>query len=74
MPSGFECDCYSVVGNIVESRLIANDYTGENVYVMTLECNDIVFDLCINAADVIGEPAEGRRFKGRIWLQGQVEF
>ena len=74
MPSGFECDCYSVVGNIVESRLITNDYTGEDIYVLTLECNDIVFDLCINARDVTGEPAQGRRFKGRIWLQGQVEF
>ena len=74
MPSGFECDCYSVVGNIVESRQFNNDYTGETIYVMTLECNDIIFDLCINANDVVGEPAEGRRFKGRIWLQGQVEF
>lgn len=74
MPSGFECDSYSVVGNIVESRILSNDYTGEDVYVMTLECNDIVFDMCINARDLIGEPAEGRRFKGRIWLQGQVEF
>ena len=74
MPSGFECDCYSIIGNIVESRMYNNDYTGEDIYVMTLECNDIVFDLCINAKDVIGEPTEGRRFKGRIWLQGQVEF
>ena len=74
MPSGFECDSYSVVGNIVESRILSNNYTGEDVYVMTLECNDIVFDMCINARDLIGEPAEGRRFKGRIWLQGQVEF
>lgn len=74
MPSGFECDSYSVVGNIVESRMLSNNYTGEDLYVMTLECNDIVFDMCINARDLIGEPAEGRRFKGRIWLQGQVEF
>ena len=74
MPSGFECDSYSVIGNIVESRMLSNNYTGEDVYVMTLECNDIVFDMCINARDLIGEPAEGRRFKGRIWLQGQVEF
>lgn len=74
MPSGFECDSYSVVGNIVESRMLSNNYTCEDVYVMTLECNDIVFDMCINARDLIGEPAEGRRFKGRIWLQGQVEF
>ena len=74
MPSGFECDSYSVVGNIVESRMLSNNYTGEDVYVMTRECNDIVFDMCINARDLIGEPAEGRRFKGRIWLQGQVEF
>ena len=74
MPSGFECDSYSVVGNIVESRMLSNNYTGEDMYVMTLECNDIVFDMCINARDLIGEPAEGRRFKGRIWLQGQVEF
>ena len=74
MPIGFESDSYSVVGKIVESRMLSNNYTGEDVYVMTLECNDIVFDMCINARDLIGEPAEGRRFKGRIWLQCQVEF
>lgn len=74
MPSGFECDCYSVVGNIIEAYPVTNSLTGEKIYVMTLECNDIVFDLCINEHDITGVPAEGRRFKGRIWLQGQVEF
>ena len=41
---------------------------------MTLCCNDLYFDVCINAADLIGEPQTGRRFKGVIWMQGQVNF
>lgn len=74
MPSGFECDAYSVIGNILESRLTENSLTGEKVYILTLECNDILFDMCINERDLTGVPEAGRRFKGRIWLQGQVEF
>jgi len=30
--------------------------------------------VCINAKDLIGEPEEGRRFKGVIWLQGFVNY
>ena len=74
MPSGFECDSYSVIGNIIETKLCSNNLTGEEVYILTLECNDIMLDLCINKEDVIGIPEYGRRFKGNIWLQGQVEL
>ena len=28
----------------------------------------------IDLHDVLGEPAVGRRFKGQIWLQGNVKF
>lgn len=74
MPSGFECDAYSVIGNITDVQLIENSLTQEKLYVLSLECNNIFFDLCINECDLMGVPQVGRRFKGRIWLQGQVEF
>lgn len=74
MPSGFECDSYTVIGNILHCNRTKNNLTGEEIYIMTLECNDIFFDLCINAKAVYGVPEEGRRFKGRIWLQGEVDF
>ena len=41
---------------------------------MTIECNDIQFDICINREDLLGEAKVGRRFKGLIWLQGQLHF
>ena len=41
---------------------------------MNLECNDMGFDICINAKDLLGEPEIGRRFKGSIWLQGHMNF
>ena len=34
----------------------------------------LVFDVCINQADLLGEPAVGRRFKGAIWMQGQLNY
>lgn len=74
MPTGFECDNYQVVGNIMDCRLVKNTYTSEEFYCMAIECNDIVFDMCINKSDLTGEPKIGRRFKGHIWLQGQFDF
>ena len=74
MPYGAECDQYSVLGEIVECEKVKNELTGESIYVMNINCNELYFDLCINEKDVYGEPAVGRRFKGYIWLQGCINF
>lgn len=74
MPCGVECDQYSVIGEILEVQKLKNMYTKEDIYVLTLECNDLLFDICINSQDLLGEPAVGRRFKGQIWLQGILNF
>ena len=74
MPCGVECDQYSVIGEIQELTKERNAVTGEEIYIMTLECNDLVFDVAVNCADLIGEPAIGRRFKGQVWLQGEINF
>ena len=74
MPYGVECDQYSVLGEITELRLATNDITGEKVYILTILCNELSFDVCINEKDIYGEPQVGRRFKGVIWLQGYINF
>lgn len=74
MPCGVECDQYSVMGEILELSVENNTYTKEKIYIMTLECNNLIFTMAINSMDVMGEPAVGRRFKGQIWLQGAVKF
>lgn len=74
MPYGIECDQYSVLGEIQSVDIISNVLTEEEICRMTLECNDIQFDVCINKKDLLGEPMVGRRFKGVIWLQGQLHF
>ena len=43
-------------------------------YTHLLSCNELVFDVCINQKDLLGEPMPGRRFKGTIWLQGKINF
>lgn len=74
MPYGVECDQYSVLGEIQECHMVVNTITKEEIYQMTIYCNELVFDLCINRKDVFGEPMTGRRFKGIIWLQGYINF
>ncbi|MCR4691899.1 MAG: DUF3881 family protein [Lachnospiraceae bacterium] len=74
MPYGIECDQYSILGEIVSSESFENKLTGEKIYLMTLCCNDLYFDVAINEKDLIGEPQAGRRFKGVIWMQGEVNF
>lgn len=74
MPYGVECDQYSILGEILDSQKLQNSLSGESIYRMTINCNDLIFDLCINEADLLGEPAVGRRFKGTVWMQGYVNF
>ncbi|MBQ3061348.1 MAG: DUF3881 family protein [Lachnospiraceae bacterium] len=74
MPCGVECDQYSVIGEILDLEEEINVYTHEKIYIMSLNCNDIVFTMAIAARDLLGEPKIGRRFKGQIWLQGHVRF
>lgn len=74
MPYGVECDQYSILGEIVAMRQVTNDVTGEQVYVLTICCNELTFDVCINIIDLFGEPQVGRRFRGIIWLQGFINF
>lgn len=74
MPYGVSCDRYSIIGTIVEISDTINVITEEEIYKMTIDCNGITFDLAINKADIVGEPAIGRRFKGIIWMQGVIGF
>jgi len=74
VPYGSESDSYTIIGEIAHSKLVTNHVTNEEVYELSIACNDLEFDLCINKSDLMGEPAIGRRFKGNIWLQGRIEF
>ena len=74
MPYGVECDQYSVLGEIVRMRMTTNKITGEKIYILTICCNELTFDVSINIVDLFGEPQVGRRFKGVIWLQGKINF
>ena len=74
MPSGIECDQYSVIGEIRKIEEKKNQITKEIVYDLTLECSDMIFHVGIAKIDLIGEPKIGRRFKGQIWMQGVAKF
>ena len=74
MPYGIESDQYSVLAEIMDVSLLQNRFTEENVYSMEIMCNDILFSVCINQKDLLGEPEVGRRFKGNIWMQGSVKY
>lgn len=74
MPYGVECDQYAVLGEIVSVFKEKNPLTKEEIWQMTINCNDLYMDVCINCKDLYGEPAVGRRFKGSVWLQGAIQF
>lgn len=74
MPYGIESDQYSIMGEIINSYYITNTMTNQRLCVMTVDTNDLIYDICINEKDLLGEPLPGRRFKGNIWLQGKLNF
>ncbi|MCI9569606.1 MAG: DUF3881 family protein [Lachnospiraceae bacterium] len=74
MPCGIECDQYSIIGDIRDIQKIKNIYTKEEIYKFKVDCNDVLFTVCINSKDLLGQPEVGRRFKGQIWMQGILNF
>ena len=72
MPFGIESDQYTVLGEIIDCVTMENKLTHEKLYGMKLLCNNIQFDVCINEKDLLGEPAIGRRFRGNVWMQGNL--
>ncbi len=74
MPWGIESDEYTIVGEILKFKEEVNYLTGETVVMLRLVCNKLVFDICINRNDLLGEPAVGRRFRGNVWIQGRINY
>ena len=73
IPYGSESDLYTVLGNILSARQLQNDVTGELLWILKVVCNDVPFEIVINAQDLLGFPTPGMRFKGIIWMQGEIE-
>lgn len=73
-PYGSESDNYTVLGTIIDLDSLFNEITGEEIYHLTVSCNDLIFQILINKLDILGEPQVGRRFKGNVWLQGFIDF
>lgn len=71
---GVECDLYSIMGEILDMDLVINEVTREKIMILTLDVNEMIFDVCIPKANILGEPAVGRRFRTNIWLQGKINF
>lgn len=74
MPYGIEGDMYSVIGEIIDIKREKNTLTNEEIYLLTIMAKDIIFDICINSIDLLGEAQIGRRFKGNIWMQGIMTY
>lgn len=74
MPFGIDNEQYSILGIIKKIEQITNEISGEMIYNLTVECNDILLNVAINSLDLEGEPKTGRRFRGIIWLQGHIVF
>ena len=61
-------------GEILDIDTVENKMTKEEIYVFTVDVNELRFDICMPVKSVFGEPAIGRRIKADIWLQGKINF
>ena len=74
MPYGVECNLYSIMGEITDFTTEKNSRTEEELYILTLDYNGMAMNISINKKDLMGEPMAGRRFKGTVLMQGEIEF
>lgn len=74
MPYGVQCDHYAIMGEILAVHVEENILSKNKIYTLSLDVNELQFDVCVPADGLVGEPVKGRRFKGNIWLQGYINF
>ncbi len=69
-------DIYMVVGNITKKTKQINKITGEEIYILKVLCTeyDVNIDICINSKALLGEPDIGRRFAGKVMMQGWIDW
>lgn len=72
LPHGCKSDQYQIMGIIQNYEWVENTKTDCKVCQMEVVCNNLNMLVCINQKDLEGEPEVGRRFRGIIWLQGEV--
>lgn len=63
---------YAILGEIKEITTRYNKKTGEEMYLFTLDVNDLLLDVMINKKQLVGYPTVGMRFMGTCWLQGTI--
>lgn len=63
---------YAILGEITEVDTRKNIKTGEEVYLFTLNVNDMPLQVMINKKHLVGYPSVGMRFMGTCWLQGTI--
>ena len=74
IPCGVESDHYAVLGEILKVKKEHNIYTKEEIFILTINCNDIELSVVVNEMDVTGQPMVGRRYRGSVWIQGEIDF
>ena len=72
IPSGMEADQYRVVGTILDCETVENSKTKEAVWIMNIKVCGIPMRLAIHENSLLGYPKPGRRFRGNVWLAGEV--
>lgn len=72
IPVTLEDAIYAVLGEILSIEIRINEKTKEEMYVFTLNVNDMSLEVVINKDELVGMPSIGMRFMGTCWLQGQV--
>lgn len=72
IPFGINSEQYSIIGTIHDIHIYSNPVSKEMLYLLLVDVNEIFIDVLMNAADLLGEPAIGRRLKANVWMQGHV--
>ncbi|MDA3730548.1 DUF3881 family protein [Niameybacter massiliensis] len=72
MPATVEDSVYAILGEILAIKERKNKITDEEMYVLTLDVNDLILEVVIHKDELIGMPSVGMRFMGTCWIQGQV--
>lgn len=72
-PAEKDDNCFTLLGDILQVEKLMNPYSEEWVYYLDLDVLGQILRVLIHPQDLVGQPAKGRRFQGKVRFYGRLD-
>jgi len=72
-PAEKDDNCFTLLGDILQVEKLMNPFSEEWVYYLDLDVLGQILRVLVHPQDLVGQPAKGRRFQGKVRFYGRLD-